>query len=45
MRIIFGAAVSLRPYSPGRALNWLHHVVGLTRLGHDVFFVEEINET
>jgi hypothetical protein len=45
MRIIFGAAVSLPPYSAGRALNWLHHVVGLVRLGHDVCFVEELDET
>jgi len=44
MRIIFGAVVSLPPYSPGRALNWLHHVVGLVRLGHDVYFVEEVDE-
>ncbi len=44
MRIIFGAVVSLPPYSAGRALNWLHHVVGLSRLGHDVYFVEEIDE-
>jgi hypothetical protein len=44
MRIIFGAAVSLPPYSPGRALNWLHHVVGLTRLGHEVHFVEQIDD-
>jgi hypothetical protein len=44
MRIIFAAAVSSPPYSPGRALNWLHHVVGLALLGHDVYFVEEIDE-
>lgn len=44
MRIIFGAVASLPPYSPGRALNWLHHVVGLRRLGHDVYYVEEVGE-
>lgn len=44
MKIIFGAVVSLPPYSAGRALNWLHHVVGLQRLGHDVYYVEEIDE-
>jgi hypothetical protein len=44
MRIIFGAVVSLQPYSAGRALNWLHHVVGLSLLGHDVYYVEEIDE-
>jgi hypothetical protein len=44
MRIMFGAVVSLPPFSAGRALNWLHHVVGLSRLGHDVYYVEEIDD-
>jgi hypothetical protein len=44
LRIIFGAVVSLPPYSAGRALNWLHHVVGFQRLGHEVYFVEEIDQ-
>jgi len=42
MRIIFGAGFSLPPFSPGMTWHWLQYVVGLTRLGHDVVFVEEV---
>src|SRR6266540_4577699 len=42
MRILLGAVVSLHPYSPGMAWNWLQYAVGLRRLGHEVHWVEEL---
>jgi hypothetical protein len=41
MRIIVGAVISLTPYSPGMAWNWMQLAVGLHRLGHDVHYIEE----
>jgi hypothetical protein len=42
MRIIIGAVLSISPFSPGIAWTWMHHTVGLRRLGHDVYYVEEV---
>ena len=42
MRIIIGAVLSLPPFSPGMAWNWMHLAVGLRRLGHDVHYLEEV---
>ncbi|MBI4317242.1 MAG: glycosyltransferase family 1 protein [Chloroflexi bacterium] len=42
MRIIMGAVMSLSPFSPGMAWNWLQHIVGFQKLGHDVYYVEEV---
>src|SRR5262249_4693965 len=28
--------------SPGMAWNWMHHAVGLRALGHDVYYIEEV---
>jgi hypothetical protein len=42
MIVIVGAVISLPPFSPGMAWNWLQFVLGLQRLGHTVYFVEEI---
>jgi hypothetical protein len=42
MRILFGAVISTHPFSPGMAWNWMHHVVGLRQLGHEVCYVEEV---
>jgi hypothetical protein len=42
LRIIVGAAVSRRPPSPGTIWNWLHWLLGLELLGHDVHLVEEV---
>src|SRR5262245_35277885 len=42
MRIIFGAGISLPPFSPGMTWHWLQYILGLRRLGHDVVFVEEV---
>ena len=44
MRIIFSAAMSIPPYTPGSVLHRIHHLLGLQDLGHDVFFVEETHE-
>lgn len=44
MRIIFSAVLSIPPYTPGSALQRIHHVLGLKDLGHDVYFVEETYE-
>lgn len=42
MKIIVGAVISLPPFSPGMAWNWMHHVLGLRDLGHEVWYVEEL---
>jgi hypothetical protein len=43
MKIIIGSVISIVPYSPGMAWNWMHHAVGLQRLGHDVYYLEEVD--
>jgi hypothetical protein len=43
MKIILGAALSIPPYSPGRAWHRLNYLLGLRRLGHEVYFVEELD--
>jgi hypothetical protein len=42
MRIILGAVISLPPFAPGIAWDWIQIAVGLRRLGHDVYYVEEV---
>jgi hypothetical protein len=42
MRIIIGSAISIVPYSPGMAWNWMQHAVGFQRLGHDVYYLEQV---
>lgn len=42
MKIIIGSVISLMPFSPGMAWNWMQHAVGLRRLGHDVYYLEQI---
>ncbi|MBI2953242.1 MAG: glycosyltransferase family 1 protein [Chloroflexi bacterium] len=42
MKIILGAVISLTPFSPGMAWNWIHHALGFRKLGHDVYYVEEV---
>jgi hypothetical protein len=42
MKIIIGGVVSLRPFAPGFAWDWLQLADGLRRLGHDVYYVEEV---
>src|SRR5262245_29196650 len=42
MNIIVGAISTQRPYSAGNQCNWLHWVEGLRRLGHEVWFVEQV---
>lgn len=42
MRVMVGAVISMPPFSPGMAWNWLHHVLGLADLGHEVHFIEEV---
>ena len=43
MKIIIGAILSRLPFSPGMAWNWLQHMIGFQRLGHKVYFFEEVN--
>ena len=43
LRIVLGAVISLTPYSPGMAWNWMHLALGLQRLGHDVYYLEELS--
>jgi len=42
MRIIVGGVISRHPFVPGSAWNRMHWAVGLQRLGHEVFYVENI---
>jgi hypothetical protein len=43
VKIMLGAVVSLPPFSPGFAWHWLQYAVGLQKLGHEVYFVEEVD--
>ena len=42
MRIIVAGVISLSPFAPGFAWNWLQLAVGLRKLGHDVYYVEDV---
>ena len=42
MRIIVGGVVSLSPFSPGTAWHHLHYADGFRRLGHEVYYVEQV---
>jgi hypothetical protein len=42
MKILIGSVISITPFSPGMAWNWMHHAVGLRKLGHEVYYVEEV---
>jgi hypothetical protein len=42
MKIIIGATLSIPPFSSGMAFNWLQHVIGFQKLGHEVYFLEEV---
>lgn len=42
MRVVLGAVVSIPPFSAGMAWNWMNLALGLRRLGHDVWYVEEV---
>ena len=45
MKILVGAAISSPPYAPGKAWHRLHYIRGLQKLGHDVYFIEELDPT
>jgi hypothetical protein len=42
LKIVIGSVFSLPPFSPGMAWNWLGLTCGLRALGHEVYFVEEV---
>jgi len=42
LKIVVGSVFSLPPFSPGISWDWIHLVLGLRALGHDVYFVEEV---
>lgn len=42
MKILIGSVISITPFSPGMAWNWMHHAVGFQKLGHEVYYVEEV---
>jgi hypothetical protein len=42
MKIIIGAMISIPPPMPGIVWDWMHLAVGLRRLGHDVYYVEQV---
>jgi hypothetical protein len=43
LKIVIGSVFSLPPFSPGIAWTWLELVCGLRALGHEVYFVEEVD--
>ena len=43
LKIVIGSVFSLPPFSPGMAWNWLELVCGLRALGHEVYFVDEVD--
>lgn len=43
LKIIVGSVFSLPPFSPGMAWNWLELTCGLRALGHEVYFIEEVD--
>jgi hypothetical protein len=42
LKIAVGSVFSLQPFSPGIAWDKLHWALGLQALGHDVYFLEEV---
>jgi hypothetical protein len=42
VNIIVGAVISLPPFSPGFAWHWLQYALGLQKLGHEVYYLEEV---
>lgn len=42
MRIIVGGVLSLSPFGPGTAWHHMHYAEGFRRLGHDVYYVEQV---
>ena len=43
MKIIVGGVLSRYPLVPGSVWHRLHYLLGLRKLGHDVYFVEEVD--
>src|SRR5437879_11482568 len=43
MKIIVGGVLSLCPFSPGFVWDWLQYAVGFRQLGHDVYYVVEVD--
>ncbi len=43
MKIILGASLSYPPFSPGKAWHRLHYLLGFRKLGHEVYFVEQLD--
>jgi hypothetical protein len=42
MRVVVAGVVTIPPFSAGCAWNRLQYVIGLLRLGHDAYLVEEV---
>lgn len=45
MKIIIGGVVSRYPYVPGSVWHRMHYAVGFQRLGHEVYYLEEVDPT
>jgi len=43
MKIIIGGMISIPPFAPGIAWDWMQIAVGLRRLGHDIYYVEQVH--
>lgn len=44
MKVVVGASLSVPPFSAGTALDRVQYVLGLRELGHDAYFLEEVEE-
>lgn len=42
MIVLLGAVLSRYPFVPGSVWHRIHYAIGLQRLGHDVYYVEEL---
>jgi hypothetical protein len=43
MRIILGAVLSRHPFVPGSVWHRLNYILGLRKLGHEVYWVEDVH--
>jgi hypothetical protein len=43
VNVVVAGVISLPPFVPGIAWDWLHYALGLRDLGHDVTYLEELD--
>ena len=45
MNVVVAGVISLPPFAPGIAWDWLHYAIGLRELGHRVLYLEELDSS